>query len=443
MFSWLMYRNAALFLLLLLAGVAMANMIFVYLSLIVLFYLVLSMSSGKPSGVTLKAEEFPGSAWDGDTVAFRHIVTVENGLGIIAVSDELPGHFSLAEGNNLHVLAKGFGRLEAPIEYSVVCTRRGAYQLETASTESVHFSGLEQTVSKPGTCSARLAVRPRPTSLRRIPDSRMASLLPLPLNASCRTGLKLTDFREIRQYSPGDPYHSINWRATAKVMQAPDTIPLVNDFEKEGRKTAWLFLDAREWMKAGSTVENAFEYAVQAAMGLSQFYLSRECRVGISFYNCDEPVLPDTGRRQTYLIARRLVEVEIMAGPRAGKAPQTLAGAVETLRGHITGTNPFFIVITMIEPQSACDVMGGIRSMQKYSSSGHITPHVMVLNILGHGLSASDDVGQVSAALVDLRNANAIRAIRKTGALVVPWNPQTRSLNQIITFGLKRKTGGR
>ncbi|WP_424357299.1 DUF58 domain-containing protein [Methanocella sp. MCL-LM] len=441
MFSWLTYRTVAFFLLLLLAGVAMANMIFVYLSLIVLFYLVLSTSLNKPSGITIP-ETGSQSAWSGDTITIRHPAIVENGLGIVVVSDELPGHFSLAGGNNYHVYAKGFGRLEVPIEYSLVCTRRGVYQVPVAAIESIHFSGLEQTESKPGVSTMQLTVRPRPASIRRIPESTISSMLPLPLDAKCRTGMKLTDFREIRQYTPGDPYHSINWRATARVMQAPDTAPLVNDFEKEGRKTAWIFLDAREWMKAGSTVENAFEYAVQAALGISRFYLSRECRVGISFYNCNEPVLPDTGRRQSYLIARRLVEVEVLAVSPDTGTPPTLTGAVESVRGHLAGASPLFIVITMIEPRNASDLAGGIRSMRKFAPGRDASPSVMVLDIQGHSLSVRGEVEQVSAALVDLRNASPVRAIRKTGALVVPWNPQSHSLLQIMTFGLKRKMRG-
>ena len=83
----------------------------------------------------------------------------------------------------------------------------------------------------------------------------------------------------------------MNWKATAKREGTMNSIPFVNDFEKEGRKTVWLFLDAREWMRTGSTVENAFEYAIQATLGVSS-YLSRNCGVGVSFYNCRDEILP-------------------------------------------------------------------------------------------------------------------------------------------------------
>lgn len=437
-----MYYTIALCILLLLAGIATANVIFLYLSLFVLLYVVLSLSLGGPSGITAQADAGQKAALDGERCELASLVTVEKGLGLVALSDGLPGHFQLGSGNNFHVYAKGFRRLEVPISYSVSCTRRGLYRIELARAETVHFSCLDQTRTAPGAGTLELVVRPKPVSVRKMQDPRVTSRMPMPLNARCRTGMTMTDFLEIRRYCPGDPFHSINWRATARAPQSPGSVPLVNDFEKEGRKTVWIFLDARASMKAGTTVENAFEYAVQAALGVSQFYLARDCRVGLSFYNCDEPVLPDTGRRQSYAIARRLIEVEITEGQeRAGK-PLTLTAAIESTRGHLAGTNPFFVIITMVDPRSGPDLIEGLRSMRKYSEQGKGGSRVMVLNILPHSLTVREDSELASATLAELRNANAVKAVRKSGASVVPWDPAARSLLEVMTHGLKRQKKG-
>lgn len=442
MFTWRMHRQVILFILLFLAGIATANILFIYLSLTVLFFFVLAMLLDRPAGITVKADGLRMMARDDDLVVFRNSVTAERGIGIVAVSDTLPEHFKLEEGNNFHVYAKGPGKLEETFEYKVRCTRRGSYKIEAGRAEAIHVSGLEQTEILEPAQTVELIVRPRPTALHRMRDPRVTSQLPMPLGARCRIGMTTTDFLEIRSYNQGDPYHSINWTATARLPDSPGKVPLVNDFEKEGRKTVWVFLDAREWMRAGSSVENAFEYAVQAALGVSQFYLSRNCNVGLSFFNNYEPVIPDGGKKQSYKIARRLIDVEIIGQPGTLGKQVTLTEAVESCRGHMAGSNPYFIVITMIEPRNSADLADGIRSMRKFSESGGTAPQVMVLHIQGHDLSVSDECDRASAALVDLRNASVVRAIRRSGAFVVPWNPRSSNLLKVMTLGLKRKLKG-
>ena len=54
----------------------------------------------------------------------------------------------------------------------------------------------------------------------------------------------------------------------------------MNEYEKEGKKTVMIFIDAGQRMSLGSTVDNAFEHAIQAASGLTSFYLDRGMRVG-------------------------------------------------------------------------------------------------------------------------------------------------------------------
>ncbi len=442
MFTWRMSGYVVMFLLLFLAGIATANIIFIYLSLTVLFFVVLALLLERPSGVSIKPDCSHKSAWDQDVITFRSSVLIDRGVGIVAVSDVLPDHFRLAEGNSFHVFAKGLKKLEETVEYKVVGTRRGSYQIEVGRVDVIHMSGLEQTKITNGTDKVDLIVRPRPATLHRMRDPRVLSQMPMPLGARSKIGMTTTDFREIRAYSHGDPYHSINWKATAKLPPSPDQLPLVNDFEKEGRKTVWVFLDAREWMRIGSTVENAFEYAVQAALGVSQFYLARNCNVGLSFFNNSETVLPETGKKQSYTIARRLIDVELCGQHGSPGTPISLTEATESCRGHMAGTNPFFIVITTINPGNSTDLAEGIRTMKRFGENGRVTPQVMVLHILGHDLAVADECDQACAALIDLHNLDSVKAIRRSGAFVVPWNPRSRSLLKVMTIGLKRRIKG-
>jgi len=439
MFSSRMHRHVIIFLLLFLAGIVTANILFIYLSFPVALFVVMTLFLEGPSGISVKTDKAIASVWLEDAVTFCRTLTIANGTGIVAVADTLSSHFERVEGNNFHVFFKGMKPLEKTFSYTLRCTHRGSYHIGIGRVEAIHSSGLEQTGILDEADKVELTVRTKPSNLHRIRDPRVISQIPMPLSAKCRTGVTTSDFREIRAYSHGDSYRSINWKATARLPATPDLVPMVNDRERDGEKTVWVFLDTREWMRAGSSVENAFEYAVQAALGVSQFYLARNCKVGLSFFNNDQPILPEMGRKQTYKIARKLIEVKITGT--YGKQIR-LAEAVESCRGYLAGTNPFFVVITMIEPGKAEDILDGIRSMRHFGENSRTAPQIMFLQVLGYELLLNDPCDHLSAALIDLRNSGVVSSIRQAGAYVVPWNPRSSSLLKVLAIGLKRKMRG-
>jgi uncharacterized protein (DUF58 family) len=442
MYSSRMKRDVGLFVVLFLAGVATANILFVCLSIALLLYIALALLWSRPADITVVFDDLKRSAWTGDLVTFRREIRSAGGVGIIAIDDDLPDHFRLENGNDFHVFAKGTGPFHANVEYSVRCTKRGVYRMEAGRVEAVQFSGLEQTWIGSSEKELEIVVRPRPPGLRRLRDPRVTSRIPMPLGALQPIGVTTTDFRDIREYRDGDQFRHINWKATAKREGTLNSIPLVNDFEKEGRKTVWLFLDAREWMRTGSTLENAFEYAIQATLGISQIYLSRNCSVGISFYNCRDEILPDSGRRQSFRIARQLITVETVAARCGIDREVALAEAVESIRGHLHGISPFFIVVTMIGKDNAADLVRGIHAMWKYSPRG-LRPQIMVLHVRGYELAVAGEYEKPSATLVDLETTPLVRVVRKAGAFVIPWNPASQSLMRVMTVSMKKRIRGR
>ncbi len=121
--------------------------------------------------------------------------------------------------------------------------------------------------------------------------------------------------------------------------------PLVNEYEKEGKKTVYIFVDAGSWMSLGSSVDNVFEYALQAASGISRFYLERDMKVGVYVYHGDSSVLPDTGKKQAFNITNSLLKAQIDS---TVTEHSTLKKAVLECQGHLAGVNPLFIILTMV-----------------------------------------------------------------------------------------------
>ena len=87
----------------------------------------------------------------------------------------------------------------------------------------------------------RILVSDRMLDMRRLRESRILNRLPMPTRSVGAIGSETTDFKEIRKYGQGDRYRSINWKATARAGEG--SIPLVNQYETEGRLSVLILLD--------------------------------------------------------------------------------------------------------------------------------------------------------------------------------------------------------
>ncbi len=338
-------EEAGAFLIMLVAGIALGNAILVYLSLVPFMFLVFSLASPGPGSVKVARAGDVATTLAGEAVSVSLSLDVGGGAGIVTVADALPEHFQLSDGNNFHVYWHDGSNALPGLSYKVKCTRRGVYDLGPAQIECFQNSWMGHTAFDSEESLYRLIVRPEPVSIRKVRDPRLRSSMPMPSGAVCKLGVRTTDFLEIREYSHGDPYGAINWKATARLSAADNVKPYVNEYEKEGKKTVMIFIDAGQRMSLGSTVDNAFEHAIQAASGLASFYLDRGMRVGVYAYNYGEFILPDTGRKQASRITGSLIDIRLAGNQAAdtdspGDDDNCLKRAVLECAGYLFGSNP-------------------------------------------------------------------------------------------------------
>jgi len=434
----------------LLASMFFGNALLLYFSFVPLLIAVFALVFDKPNGLTVerKEKESRVSTWVNKNVEMSGTVQVEKGVGIVTVEDPLPEHFELVEGDNFRVFWKGFRSLSDTFQYSIKCTKRGVYRIGPSNYECRHFSGFKQTKVNSYANDVELVVTPKPLNIRRMRDPRIFSRIPVPLGSITKLGMMTTDFREIRKYSPSDPYRYINWKATARLTGRIHPWPLVNEFDREGKKVVWIFLDASSSMAIGTNVENAFEYAVQTVLGLTQFYLARNCHIGLYVYNDGGKFLPpDTGRRQEYKIAKEILGLEVSSNtckekterPKLEKISEPLKKAVKKCRGHLLGTNPYSIIITMVRKENLQELIDGVKELQKYSKKTSKQPQILVIHVMGYSIAAKGFYDNVGAVLLEMRNQPAIKALRRVGAFVIPWNPTRRSLTSLMILGVKKK----
>jgi uncharacterized protein (DUF58 family) len=411
-------------------GVLLGNVILVILSMAPLLYLVVSNVYQGPRGISVERERASITAAVGQTVKINTRIKVENGVGLVICTDSLPSLFSLEQGSNLHVLFKGLKPLDQELSYEMRCTKRGAYRIGRAKTEAMHFSGLKQTEFQDTLAETQVLVKQRLVDVKKMRDPRLTSRLPMPESSLSLLGAETNDFREIRDYHSGDHFRSINWKVTARLSSLEKKGPLVNEYEHEGKKVVWVFLDSGRRMSLGTEVESAFEHATQAGWALSQYYLSRDCSVGACAYHNGKVVLPEMGRRQRTLLSRMFMEVQMADGR------EELRSIVSSFRGHLEGHNPLFIIITMIKEDNVDELVQGIKEMRAHS--GRDTK-VLVLHVNGYDIAASGRAERAASIILGFEDLPFLRKVKATGATIVAWNPREQSLQHLLLMGM----GGR
>ena len=457
-------------------GMFLGNLILIVLGLFPIVFLAISLLLDQPDEVEIRRGGEDLKVWVDGQVGDTLAVSVRRGVGLVTVSDRLPKSFRLDEGSNFKVLWKGVRDAEASFSYRATCAKRGLHELDSVAWETRH--PLQITQNRLGAYPAprTFIVQPKPLFVRRIRGRKTMTRVPMPMEARIKFGVPTTDFLEIRDYTSGDSYRMINWKATARLLSASPRPFQVNEYEKEGKKVVWIFLDSASHMALGTTVKNTLEYAIQAALGLTHFYLSRECRVGLCIYDYDayewegpfqrtrpaqdlEPafasveqmeeaipaaeaeaapsgarpqlrkriVLPDIGRRQQFKIMREMLSVDI------SYSDESLKEAIRICRGHIIGTRPLFIIITMIDAAKTRGLISGIRELHRYSGRlRQRRPSIVVFNILGYSVAAQREEEEMAAELLEFHNRPIYAALKRLGATVVTWNPRTQSFAQAL-----------
>ncbi len=460
-------------------GMLFGNLIFIFMGLLPVVYIFLSLLLDEPRTVEVFNPARYSNVWVDDIIEIERTLRVQGGLGHVTIGEVLPPFFELVEGSNFKVIWKGFGDLEDTHTYKIRCTKRGAYFLEYSNWETNHPLNLKTATLGEASVNQTLIVKPYPFNIKRIRQQKALSKMTMPSEALIQMGVPTTQFKEIRDYSFGDSYRHINWKATAR-RAMPNKPPKINEYEKEGMKVVWIYLNTASRMALGTNIRNGFEYAIQAVLGLSSFYLSRNCRVGVSFYNdekmalsggkgpyrmstdglgsilvmpefaslqapsiedsqpfiktTEEFIIPDTGKRQLYTINNRLLKIDIRG------SSYNLQQCVRKSRGHIVGTNPLFVIVTMVSEKRLNNLLDGLGEMQKYikrSRTGR--PSVLIIHVSGFGVAARSDNEEFAARLIEMEEKSILKALSGYGALVVHWNPVKQSFQEVLLSQVARR----
>ena len=122
-------------------------------------------------------------------------------------------------------------------------------------------------VLPPVTPVRNIAIRPRRTRV-------YAGTIP------ARAGGSGTEFFGVREYHPGDPPHSINWRASSRY----EDLLYANEYQQARVADVGIVLDGRLRTNEFARGHSLFEYSIQAAASLADALLNQGNRVGLLLY---------------------------------------------------------------------------------------------------------------------------------------------------------------
>lgn len=419
-------------------GMGMGNLELLVLSGIPLLLVVAGLAQrepGSPGGARTLSTRTPRR---GDTLDVELRVTPHPASDLVELHQPIPEGFSLQEGSNV---ALATGREPHALRLRVRAHARGAHLLLPATAESIDARGILAPRQVELARAETVRVTPRALSadkLRRRVRGKTKMLLADRQEA--RLGAVSTDFRELRSYFWGDPPKAINWKATARRLSrlgrqgGLGQVPLVNEYEKEGRATVLILLDGSAELRVGTKLETGLDHAVEGALSAARLFLARGARVGAATFGAKAapPAAPESGSGQMPSVDRALSPGE----PDPDASPLAVLGSFER---HLAGSRPILLVVTRITPRNADEIAELVRRVRALARGLRRRAPVFVVDVRALELAPVPAPGWAAArALVQAEDAAAARGIAAAGARVIPWNPTKEDLRAAL---LRRAIG--
>ncbi len=411
------------------SGFLLANSILICASLIPLFIYFIGASIESPS-VQIEKISLPSSARLDEIIEVKIAGKITGGPGVVVICDEVPGPFQLVEGSNYKVVSKEFKEKIFGFSYKTRCTKYGNYTLGVG-WEVRHILGL--TPTKVSIKEIRqLRVFPTLPKIRRMKLLIRTTQRIHPSGSIAKIGPLSTDFKEIRNYFYGDPFKIINWKASARAASWGKLYPLVNEYEREGKPSIWLFLDADPNLKIGTSIENVFEYGIWVAYSISYYFLNKGYSLGMYIYNHRGETLHfDTGKKQFLRITDNLLR---LTPPRAGLDifwDEGFSKAVRRNREYLITQSPRIVIITHVTPSNCVDLVNGLRKILAYKRRRR--PDIMLINILPYNVIPKANNWEIFAAeMLDVASRSFSNRIRNLGVTVLDWDPKREDIETTL-----------
>jgi uncharacterized protein (DUF58 family) len=342
----------------------------------------------------------------------------------LSLHDKAPDAFSLEGGGNFGAATLAPGQ-RATLRYRLRPPRRGTHPVGPLRATAYDPLFLHSAAVADVAPADDVTVHPRTPPAPRIRTSAAWGRTMLPGGDKASRGIQTNDFRELRPYSKGDPLKSVNWKATAR--ESRDELRLVvNDYEVEGKKVVWIFVDGSPYTVGGTNLGSVFDELASGALAVASHYVDMGHRVGFTLF----------GAGQTRLLYAEAGDVQerrmaaLLGAAQPGEPGEGVQRAVETSKGFLAREKPLIFVFTLAgrDPLLA----KALLSARALASTGRRpAPVVCVTPIL-------DDDGSVAARIVALEEKAQLKGLERRGVTVIRYHPARAPLQALLAKGVLR-----
>ena len=206
-------------------------------------------------------------------------ITVENRYPIkvmVRVIDELPEQFQRRDLSFSRMLAAG---ATEQLPYAVRPVVRGVYRYGAINVFVRTMLGL---VERRYSCEAEreVAVYPSYIHLRRYELMAISDRLVMAGRKKVRRIAQQVEFDRIKEYVAGDDRRTVNQKATARRGRL-----MVNQYQDEKAQQVYALIDAGRTMKMPFQGMSLLDYAINAALAISDVAMRKDDRAGLIVFS--------------------------------------------------------------------------------------------------------------------------------------------------------------
>ena len=345
---------------------------------------------------------------DGEVEIKLNLVNKGRRTGFLEIRDKLPKQLDITKGTNYLIVDLRPDESLA-LAYTIKAPIRGIFEVGPVTMRAqdpftIFYKELKLDVKDD------LTVFPLVYDIKDVPIKSRAPKL-YPGASKVKQPGPGSEFFLIRDYTPGDPFKSINWKAFAKTGKL-----LVNEKEREAVSDILIIVDAREAAGTGTDGKNALLYATRAAATLANFFLKRRDSVGLVVYG-EKLMMIKQGQGQ-----KQLFEILTSLANATANGNLPLKGVVEVGAPYFPKRSPVILITSMDDDPSLIKAVSEMRTLE-------FDVTVLAPNSIDFELTARSRIEpgiekSMPYEVLRLERDVIIQDLRGYGARVIDWDPK-------------------
>jgi uncharacterized protein (DUF58 family) len=345
---------------------------------------------------------------DGEVEIKLNLINKGGRTGYLELRDKLPRQLEITKGTN-YLIVDLKAEESLALSYSVKAPVRGIFEvgpvtLRAQDPFTVFYKELKLDVID------HLTVFPIVFDIKDVPLKSRAPKL-YPGASKVKQPGPGSEFFLIRDYAPGDPFKSINWKAYAKTGKL-----LVNEKEREAVSDIMIIVDARAASATGTDGRNALLSSTRAAATLTNYFLKRRDSVGLVIYG--EKLLmikQGQGQKQLFEILTALANAE-------PKGSLPLQGVVDVGAPYFPKRSPVILLTGLDDDPSLIKAVSQLRTLEFDVTV--LSPNSIDFELFARSRMEPGIEHTMPYEVLRLERDVMIQDLRGYGARVIDWDPK-------------------